>query len=118
MSIFEKVKELCNSRGITIPQLEKSLGFGNRAIYKWQTTSPSIEKIMAVANFFNISVDELIGRSQTQSDEEIEKGLLLQRAFDERPEMRMLFSVAEDATAEDIQKAIDIIKIMKGSNNG
>ena len=35
-----------------------------------------------------------------------------------RPEMKMLFSVAQNATKEDIEKAVKIIEALRGENNG
>lgn len=106
------IKELCRSKGLSVSALEKELGFSNKAIYRWDENSPSVEKVKSVADYFGVSIDYIYGSTDKTKED------VLERAFNGRPEMRMLFSVAEDASAEDIQKAIDIIKIMKGSNNG
>ena len=39
MNLVEKVKKLCEERGISVPKLEKELGFGNGAIYNWDKSS-------------------------------------------------------------------------------
>lgn len=49
------------------------------------------------------------------SDPEAERDAALQAAFDRRPEMRTLFSIAESASAADIEKAIRIIEALKGA---
>lgn len=56
MSIVDRIREAAKKKGITIPQLERELGFGNRSVYKWDKNSPSIDKIISVANFLNTSV--------------------------------------------------------------
>lgn len=58
--MYERIKELCRSRGITIADLEKTLGFGTRTIYNWPNHAPGVDKVIAVAEFFGVSVDFLI----------------------------------------------------------
>ena len=57
--MYEKIKELCTKAGITVKQLERELGIATGSINKWRWTSPSIEKVLLVANYFNISLDYL-----------------------------------------------------------
>lgn len=58
--IFDAVKKLCDDKHISITKLEKVLGFGNGTISSWKKSSPSIDKLQAVANFFNVSVEALL----------------------------------------------------------
>lgn len=62
MSIVENIRSLCKKCGISIPKVEKELGFGNGAIYNWDKNSPSIDKLQKVANYFKVSIDYLLGR--------------------------------------------------------
>ncbi|MDE6566527.1 MAG: helix-turn-helix domain-containing protein [Lachnospiraceae bacterium] len=66
--LHQKIKEECRKRGITISQLEKELGFSVGSIGKWSQSAPSIEKVVAVADFFGLSVDELCGIKKTKDD--------------------------------------------------
>lgn len=67
MSIcHERIKELCQSNGITIAELERELGFSNSTIRKWGQVSPSVDKIIKVANRFDVSVDYLLGMSDVK----------------------------------------------------
>ena len=58
--LYEKIQEICDSKGITVSGLEKDLGFSNSTIRKWKNSSPSIENLKKVADYFGITVDELI----------------------------------------------------------
>lgn len=58
--IYECIKNLCESRKISINQLEKELGFGGGTIYKWQTASPSVANLQKVAKFFGCTLDDLL----------------------------------------------------------
>ena len=57
---FDKLVELCKERGISFYRLEKECGIGNGAIAKWKSSSPSVANLKAVADFFGVTVDELL----------------------------------------------------------
>lgn len=61
--LLEKIKELCKKRGITVSELENRVGFGKNSIYKWKTQSPKIETLQKVAEYFEVSTDYLLGRT-------------------------------------------------------
>lgn len=60
MSLVENIQSLCETRGISIPKLEKELGFGRGSIYKWDKNSPSIDKVQKVADYFRVPLDRVI----------------------------------------------------------
>ncbi|HAB7413727.1 TPA_asm: helix-turn-helix domain-containing protein [Listeria monocytogenes] len=62
MDVYEIVKILCKENNISLSELEKKLGLTRNTLYKWKTQSPSIERLLLVANYFNVSVDFLVGR--------------------------------------------------------
>ena len=65
--VYERIKKLCSKKGITIAKLESDLCFGNSSIKKWErVSSPSIDKIIKVASYFDVSVDYLLGRSDIE----------------------------------------------------
>lgn len=65
MDLYDKIKELASEHGFSIRSLEEKLGFGNGTIRRWQTQTPGIDKIQKVADYFNVSIDYLLGRNQT-----------------------------------------------------
>lgn len=58
--LVENIKKLCASRNISLSALEKTLGLGNSTISKWETCSPTVEKLSLVAEFFGCTIDELL----------------------------------------------------------
>ena len=75
--MLEKIKKLCLAQGITITQLENLLGW-SRSIYKWDTNKPSIDKVKAVADYFDVTVDSLVSdKSVTTMDADIQKAVAL-----------------------------------------
>ncbi|OCZ54340.1 helix-turn-helix transcriptional regulator [Dehalobacter sp. TeCB1] len=60
MPLVERIKDLCKKHGTSIPKLEKELSFGNGAIYKWTTNSPSIDKVQKVAKRLGVTLNDLV----------------------------------------------------------
>ena len=72
MSIKERIRALCADNGTSLPKLEAALGFGNSTISKWDTASPTLAKLEAVANYFNVPVSKIIG--ETDAEKPIPQG--------------------------------------------
>lgn len=59
--VFNRIISLCDKRGINQSDLEKELDFGKGTISKWKfNPNPSAEKLLLVANYFNVSTDFLL----------------------------------------------------------
>lgn len=56
------VERITSKTGLKLAQIERELGFGNGTIRKWDTSFPSIDKVVAVADLINVSIDYLAGR--------------------------------------------------------
>lgn len=58
--IFENILALCKEKKISISRLEREVGLGNGTISRWKTSSPNVDSLKAVADFFGVTVDRLI----------------------------------------------------------
>ncbi|EME5971835.1 helix-turn-helix transcriptional regulator [Enterococcus faecium] len=58
--LYEKIKKIANAKGISINKLEKDLGFSSSYISKWKRSVPSADKLQKVANYLNVSMEELL----------------------------------------------------------
>ena len=58
--ILDRIRALCAERGVTIQKLEQTTGLSNGAISKWDTSVPRVTSLKAVADYFGVTVDELI----------------------------------------------------------
>jgi hypothetical protein len=75
MDIVARIKAISD---VPLANIERKLNFGNGTIKRWNTSSPSIDKVVLVANFLNVSIDYLctgkcvgvigVELSQKQSD--------------------------------------------------
>ncbi len=66
MEIFaERLKELREEKGLSLSQLARDVGVSHVAISRWEkkTRIPTIESLKALAIYFNVSSDYLIGLS-------------------------------------------------------
>lgn len=58
--LFENIKALCKDRGITISKLEKETGLGNATVRGWEQSSPKVDKLKKVADYFGVTLDDLL----------------------------------------------------------
>ena len=60
--MYDKVKALCDSKGISIAELEKTLEIGNGTIGKWKKHKivPSLTSLQKIARFFEVPIADLI----------------------------------------------------------
>ncbi len=64
MNTKERVKELASHRGLTLAELERKLSISNGTIGRWTDgRKPNTEPLEKVANYFEVSVDYLLGRT-------------------------------------------------------
>ncbi|KST90105.1 prophage ps1 protein 15 [Lactococcus lactis subsp. lactis] len=66
MDLYEKIKELAKQKKVSIRQVEEKLGIANGTIRRWGKTNPSVKTVKSVADYFNVSVDYLLGRDETK----------------------------------------------------
>ncbi|MFD1455193.1 helix-turn-helix domain-containing protein [Levilactobacillus lanxiensis] len=67
MNLYTQIKQLADENHITIAELERATGISNGQIRKWNSRSPKVENLQKIADYFNVSVDFLLGRTKTRS---------------------------------------------------
>lgn len=60
MSLVDRIKQLCSVKNTTLIGLEREVGLGRGTIRNWDTNSPSVDKVQKVAEYFKVSLDDLI----------------------------------------------------------
>lgn len=65
--MVERICKLIKERGMSINGVEKALGFGNGAIKRFEKNSPSIDKIIKLSNFLNVSLEYLVFGTEINS---------------------------------------------------
>lgn len=70
MTTYERVEELRCKEGISQGKLEKKIGLSNGQISKWKKNNPSAESLSKIANYFNVSIEYLLGSDTIEKDNE------------------------------------------------
>ena len=118
-SVKEIVLSLCAERGVKIGTLERETRMSNGTIKKWtDETLPSGATLVAIADYFGVSVDYLLGREEDAPDpgqpdsyDEIRAELDRLRRD---PELRLLLSHSAKLTREDLEIVTAMAKRMHG----
>lgn len=103
------------TRGKTQNDIVCDLGMTSSTVSDWATGKkyPRVDKMQQLADYFGILKSDLTEEHiETQLTDDIE----LQQYLEElknRNEMRILFSVAKNATKEDVMQAVKIIEALK-----
>lgn len=99
MSLYEKIKILCENQNISVAELERKLDISNGQIRRWQNGKfPSADRLKVVADYFDVTVDSLLyeddGQKEIEQDEDIR---IMQRA-------------AKNMSEEDRKKALKVFE--------
>ena len=104
-----RIKELREEKNISQLELAKKLNLTQQSIslYEKGDREPSIDVLKSIANFFNVSLDYLLGKSDIRNYDEDEK------------EFRFAFhKETEGMTDEEIKDALRFYKEMKKKIKG
>ncbi|HFI0134825.1 TPA: helix-turn-helix domain-containing protein [Streptococcus suis] len=63
MSLLDRIKLLASTHQLSLAELERKLDFSNGSLRKWASSTPSGDKIEKVADYFNVSTDYILGRT-------------------------------------------------------
>ncbi len=66
LALNENIKKLRVARGINQVEFGKALGVSKQCVSNWENDNvmPSIEMLVKIADFFNVTTDYLLGRNE------------------------------------------------------
>ena len=64
-NFYESIKDVLNEKNVTIKELESNNVISRNGFYVFSRTNPSLHTIIKLANFLEISIDYLLGRTGT-----------------------------------------------------
>ena len=70
-AVYDRVEALCRLHNLTVNALEVKIGIKHGTIRKWKTKEgglPSCSVLVAIADYFDTSVDFLLGRESQASN--------------------------------------------------
>ena len=112
---FDRLKEICKAKGFRVTPTVKAVGLSSGVIDRWKKGGkPTYETLKKLADYLDVPVEALTGEetSGRNTADRIESAELVEYLdqLRERPEMRMLFSVAKDANKKDIEAIVRFIE--------
>ena len=66
--MIESIRALCKSKNITPTKLEEELGFSQGLVSRWKDKNPNIDRIIDIADYFHVSIDEVVGHNNIVND--------------------------------------------------
>ncbi|MFI5358954.1 MAG: helix-turn-helix domain-containing protein [Halanaerobiales bacterium] len=122
MSFGKKLRSLRQEKKLSQVELSKKLNVTSQALsqYVLGKRIPDAEMIIRIADFFDVSVDYLLDRTNERITVDNMKAILASdpafaRALDKlttRKELQELFKVTKDLSRERVEQIIRIIKAM------
>ncbi|MCR5153271.1 MAG: helix-turn-helix domain-containing protein [Lachnospiraceae bacterium] len=99
MNIGTKIKVLRKERDITQEELADRLGVTFQAVSKWERgdSYPDITMIPAIAGFFNVTADELLGCTEAEKEKEIGEIIRRFQEYDNHEEGKKMEELAEES---------------------
>lgn len=66
VSLNENIKKLRSARGLNQVEFAKILGVSKQCVSNWENDNviPSIEMLVKIAEYFNVTTDFILGRSE------------------------------------------------------
>ncbi|MGK8866877.1 helix-turn-helix domain-containing protein [Streptococcus oralis] len=58
--LYDKIKEVAKTKSLSIYRIERDLGFSNGSLRKWNNSTPSATSLKKVANYLNVTLDDLL----------------------------------------------------------
>lgn len=66
MTMFERIKFLADKQGKSINDVEMELGYSKNTLYRLKKNMPGSEKLQEIAEYFHVSTDYLLGRTENK----------------------------------------------------
>lgn len=112
---FEKVRELAKKQGLSLNQVEEKLGYSKNTLYSLKRQKVSSERLQEIADYFNVSTDYLLGRTDNPSIAKDTVTTADGRIVDlSNLRERVVLFDGKPLSDEDVDKIAQIIKLSLG----
>lgn len=115
MTIRDRVRLLCEKNSTTMGRVEKDLGFAKGYLSKLDTSTPSGEKLQALADYFGVTVEYILRGDTRTYYINPQAAQLAQEVYD-NPDLRLLLDAAKDVTPDNIRLAAEMLRRFKATN--
>lgn len=119
----KRMRQLRHERGMTQKEVAEQLGIGVSTMTMYETgrREPNMETLIKIANFFDVSVDYLLGKTDARNEKEVISRALVDdpelynfwKELNEREDLQLLFKQTRNMDPKDIRTIIKIIKAIE-----
>ena len=113
MITYEKIKELCEKKGVTITQCERECGFSKGSISKIEKSKPNGKRLQTLADYFGVSMEFLMTGENMDGYYYDKNTAELAQELYQNKELHMLFDEVRDASAEELMDFYQMVLLMK-----
>lgn len=115
----ERIKKLCQDKGISLNKLEETLNFGKGYLSKLNSSTPNVSKIKQIADYFGVSVDWIMTGEETNAGYYLnaETAKLAQEMYEDE-DMRSLFDMKRNMPPERFKAHMEFMKNLYEQEKG
>lgn len=110
---WENFRVLCAQKGMSPSAVAKKIGYTSATVTGWkQGVEPHERTKRKVAEYFGITVEELVGPTmpgESTPDPELDQ---LLESLKNDPQRRMMFHLLDGATADEVRAAVEIVDVL------
>ena len=115
--LYSRYLELCKENGIAPSTLATQLGFSKNAYSRWKDSAEEnggivslrSETLLKIADYFNVSIDYLCGRSEKRSEVST-----IVAELTSNPRKMLLLDEMDGMTDKSLEQVIRIMRTIKG----
>ncbi|MCK8826030.1 helix-turn-helix domain-containing protein [Fuchsiella alkaliacetigena] len=122
----KRLKKLIKEHNLLQKDFAKKIGFSKSTVTMWirGDREPDNKTLRKIADFFNVSVDYLLGRTNQKNPEKANSKIKQALADDpelfefwqeisKREDLRLMFKQTKDLSPKSIHRIIEVIKIIE-----
>lgn len=116
MDLYDRIRSLCDERGVSFRKVEREIGIGHGSINRWHNQMPKADTLQKVADYFGVTPSYLLGNVEDETQEyyiDPEVSAIAQELKD-RPELKILFDASRNVKKEDIELVAQMIRRISG----
>lgn len=65
--LYDRIKELADEKQQSLSHVSSELGLGENSIYRFKTQKPNSATLEKIADYFDVSIDYLLGRTDVRN---------------------------------------------------
>ena len=90
---IERIEAVIKEQGYTFASLEKAVGFGNGTMSRWGKNSPSVDKLLKLANFLEVTASSLLNEAPSHLEDDEAQLIKYFKQLPEKEKGRALGSI-------------------------